>query len=66
MKQIYVKPIIRIIHTDSTLLVTSGEEDSKIEIGDDITPGDGNVWGDSKHHDFDLTDFVPFQYDDEE
>lgn len=60
MKQIYVKPIIRIIHTDSTLLVTSGEEDSKIEIGD------GNVWGDSKHHDFDLTDFVPFQYDDEE
>ena len=65
MKQIYVKPIIRIIHTDSTLLVTSGE-DVEIGTGEDITPEDGNVWGDSKHHDFDLTDFVPFQYDDEE
>lgn len=65
MKQIYVKPIIRIIHTDSTLLVTSSE-DIEIGTGEDITPGDGNVWGDSKHHDFDLTDFVPFQYDDEE
>ena len=65
MKQIYVKPIIRIIHTDSTLLVTSSE-DVEIETGDDITPGDGNVWGDSKHHDFDLPTFVPFQYDEEE
>ncbi len=65
MKQIYVKPIIRIIHTDSTLLATSSE-DIEIGTGEDITPGDGNVWGDSKHHDFDLTDFVPFQYDEEE
>ena len=65
MKQIYVKPIIRIIHTDSTLLATSSE-DIEIGTGEDITPGDGNVWGDSKHHDFDLPNFEPFQYDDEE
>ena len=65
MKQIYVKPIIRIIHTDSTLLATSSE-DVEIGTGEDITPGDGNVWGDSKHHDFDLPTFVPFQYDEEE
>lgn len=65
MKQIYEKPIIRIIHTDSTLLATSSE-DIEIGTGEDITPGDGNVWGDSKHHDFDLPNFEPFQYDDEE
>ena len=65
MKQIYVKPIIRIIHTDSTLLATSSE-DVEIGTGEDITPEDGNVWGDSKHHDFDLPNFEPFQYDDEE
>lgn len=65
MKRRYIKPIIRIIHTDSTLLATSSE-DVEIGTGEDITPEDGNVWGDSKHHDFDLTDFVPFQYDDEE
>lgn len=65
MKRRYIKPIIRIIHTDSTLLATSSE-DVEIGTGEDITPEDGNVWGDSKHHDFDLPDFVPFQYDDEE
>lgn len=65
MKQIYVKPIIRIIHTNSTILVTSSE-DVEIGTGEDITPGDGNVWGDSKHHDFDLPNFEPFQYNDEE
>ena len=65
MKQIYVKPIIRIIPVIPSILATSSE-DVEIGTGEDITPGDGNVWGDSKHHDFDLTDFVPFQYDDEE
>lgn len=65
MKRRYIQPIIQSIPVIPSILATSSE-DIEIGTGDDITPEDGNVWGDSKHHDFDLTDFVPFQYDDEE
>ena len=65
MKRRYIKPIIRAIPVITTILVTSSE-DVEIGTGEDITPEDGNVWGDSKHHDFDLPTFVPFQYDEEE
>ena len=65
MKRRYIKPIIRAIHVIPSILATSSE-DVEIGTGEDITPEDGNVWGDSKHHDFDLPNFVPFQYDDEE
>ena len=65
MKRRYIKPIIRTIPVIPSILATSSE-DVEIGTGEDITPEDGNVWGDSKHHDFDLPNFEPFQYDDEE
>lgn len=65
MKRRYIKPIIRAIPVIPRILATSSE-DVEIGTGEDITPEDGNVWGDSKHHDFDLPNFEPFQYDDEE
>lgn len=65
MKRRYIKPIIQSIPAIPSILATSSE-DIEIGTGEDITPEDGNVWGDSKHHDFDLPNFEPFQYDDEE
>ena len=65
MKRRYIKPIIRTIPVIPSILATSSE-DVEIGTGEDITPEDSNVWGDSKHHDFDLPNFEPFQYDDEE
>lgn len=66
MKCRYTKPTIHTIHIDTCILAASGKGDSSINAGDDITQESGTVWGDSKRHDFDITDFVPFQYDNEE
>lgn len=62
MKKKYIKPCITLLPLPLTILSSSGQ--GEIGTGDDIANGE-SVWGDSKRHDIDLTDFKPFQYEDE-
>lgn len=55
MKKIYIAPELEInegLLADSYMLSGSdGEGNQVVGGGDDVTPGDGEVWGDSKKRD---------------